>query len=168
MLMLIFPPAEQQKFSSRNMTARTQWLDRFLLFCLHNKSFTPEIAENLSVGKQLWWLGKDDNFQDIMGCLIILHMGIGSSHWVQNTYPRWDFPEVPKEALKGYQESIGITSHGFLLSGREKWGRTNLELHFYLSLSQVMTEHKNITQNRFDEENGGKIGGRVLWPWLIP
>lgn len=103
MLMLIFPPAEQQKFSSRNMTARTQWLDRFLLFCLHNKSFTPEIAENLSVGKQLWWLGKDDNFQDIMGCLIILHMGIGSSHWVQNTYPRWDFPEVPKEALKGYR-----------------------------------------------------------------
>lgn len=57
------------------MTARALGLDRFLLSCLHNKSFTAEIAENLSVGRQLWWLGKDDNFQDIIGGLIYFTCG---------------------------------------------------------------------------------------------
>lgn len=153
------------------MTARALGLDRFLLSCLHNKSFTAEIAENLSVGRQLWWLGKDDNFQDIIGGLIYFTCGHRKQSLSTEHITKMRFSRSSQRSPQLLSRIIGITSHGLLLSEREKWGRINLELHFYLSLSQAVIEHKNITtQNSFDEERQkrGKIGGRVLWPLFIP
>lgn len=82
------------------MTARALGLDQFLLSSLHNKSFTPEIAENLSIGRQLSWLGKDDNFQDIMGCLIYFTCGHRKQSLSNQDEIFQKFPKKPSIAIE--------------------------------------------------------------------